>query len=219
MKGDFYIMAHRSTSSSDRAMNVLIGIIIAAFVAVGGYAVYNKVSDNIFNKAVQDGTAPQTVKTLARQAGQSVKEFLEENGITDGSVDGNTSTQDFYSHMTVSRYAAYNGQDFDTLVSQYGLTGKVTEDTSWSDAQKLIPLGTYIGLDASSDDAASQFEQFKQFYGLGDDVTMDTPWGDVEDTINAAQEAMKNATAAPEDTESATTVPEDDTVATAAPAE
>ena len=81
MKGDFYIMAHRSTSSSDRAMNVLIGIIIAAFVAVGGYAVYNKVSDNIFNKAVQDGTAPQTVKTLARQAGQSVKEFLEENGI------------------------------------------------------------------------------------------------------------------------------------------
>lgn len=212
-------MAHRSTSSSDRAMNVVIGVVIAAFVAVGGYAVYNKVSDNIFDKAVQDGTAPQTVKTLARQSGQSVKEFLEENGITDGSVNGDTSTEDFYNHMSVGRFAAYNGQDFDTLVSQYGLTGKVTEDTSWSDAQKLIPLGTYLGLDASSEDAAQQFEQFKTFYGLGSDVTMDTPWGDVKDTVEAAQKAMANATAAPEEDPSATTVPDEDTSATAAPAE
>lgn len=209
-------MAYKSTSSSDKTINIIIAVIIIAFLAAGGYAIYGKVSDNLFDKAVADGTAPQTVKTLARSAGQSVNEFLEENGITDGSVDGNTSTEDFYNHMSVERYAAYNGQDYASFVEQNGLKDKVTETTSWADAQKLIPLGTYIGLDAAAEGAADQFNMFKQMYGLGEDVTLDTPWGDVKDTIEAAQEAMANATEAP--AEEATEAPAAET-ATEAPAQ
>ena len=203
-------MAHKSTSSSDKTINIIIAVLIIAFLAAGGYAVYSKISDNLFDKAVAEGTAPQTVKTLARSAGQSVKDFLEENGITDGSVDGNTSTEDFYNHMTVERYAAYNGQDFASFVEQSGLTDKVTETTSWADAQKLIPLGTYLGLDAAAEGAADQFNMFKQMYGLGEEVTLDTPWGDVKDTVEAAQEAMANATEAP-----AEEIPADGTAADA----
>ncbi|MDO5396623.1 MAG: hypothetical protein Q4G33_01720 [bacterium] len=211
MKGDFIKMSHKSSSSSDKTINIIIAVLIIAFLAAGGYAVYSKVSDNLFDKAVSEGTAPQTVKTLARSAGQSVKEFLEENGITDGSVDGNTSTEDFYNHMTVDRYAAYNGQSLEELLEQTGLTGKVTETTSWADAQKLIPLGTYLGIDAAAEGAAEQFEMFKQMYGLDASVTLETPWGDVKDTVEAAQEAMANATEAP--AEEATVAPADEAAA------
>ena len=190
-------MANKSASSSDKTLNLILAVIIIAVLAAGGYTIYSKISDNMFDKAVADGTAPQTVATLARQAGESVDEFLEENGITDGSVNGDTTTQDFYDHMTVDRFAAYNGQAYDEFVSQYGLTDKVNESTLWSEAQNLIPTGTYIGLDPTSEDSAAQFDGFKQQFGLGADITMDTPWGEVKDVVNAANEAMANATEAP----------------------
>lgn len=212
-------MAHKSSSSSDKTINIIIAVLIIAFLAAGGYAVYSKISDNLFDKAVSEGTAPQTVKTLARSAGLSVNEFLEENGITDGSVDGNTSTEDFYNHMTVDRYAAYNGVSLEEFLEQNALTGKVTETTSWADAQKLIPLGTYIGLDASAEGAADQFESFKQMYGLDASVTLDTPWGDVEETVEAAQDAMLNATEVPVDETENADASTDEAAATEAPAQ
>ena len=192
-------MAHKSSSSSDKTMNLIIAVIIIAFLAAGGYAVYSKISNNLFEKAVSDGTAPQTVKTLARSAGMSVDEFLEENGITDGSVDGNTEASEFYNHMTVDRYAAYNGMALEDFLEDCGLTGKVTETTSWADAQLLIPVGTYFGIDTTAEGYEDQFNMYKMIYGLGDDVTVDTPWGDVKETVEAAEEAMMNATAPPAD--------------------
>lgn len=213
-------MAHKSSSSSDKTINLIIAVLIIAFVAAGGYAVYSKISNNLFDKAVSEGTAPQTVKTLARSAGMSVQEFLEENGITDGSVDGNTEASEFYNHMTVDRYAAYNGMALEDFLADCGLTGKVTETTTWADAQLLIPLGTYIGVDPTVEGYEEQFNIFKTMYNLGDDVTVDTPWGEVKDTVEAAEEAMLNATEIPADSEeTASDEAADGETATEAPAE
>lgn len=189
-------MAHNRASSSFSSSNVIAAAVIIAFAAAGGYAVYGKLSDNIANKA-EETTNPTTVEELAEASGQSVKELLEENGITDDSVTKDTSVSDFYDLLTIGRVAAYNGTSVDSLVSQYGITGDVTDNTMWVDAKDHIPLGTYFGIDSSAEDAQTTFDSYKQMFGFGDDVTMDTEYGDVKDIMEAAL----NATAAPADTE------------------
>ena len=190
-------MAKGKASSSDKTMSLILGVVIIVVLAVGVFAVYGKISDDAFKKSVENGTAPQTVATLARQEGQSVDEFLKSYDMTDGTINGDSSQEDFYNNMSVEKYAAYQGSDFDTFISQNGLEGKVEKTTKMSDAKKLIPLGKYIGIDASAEGAADQFAQFKTTYGLGANVTLETPWGEVEETVMAAQEAMQNATPAP----------------------
>ena len=178
-------------------MSLILVVIIIVVLAIGVFAVYGKVSDDAFKRSVENGTAPQTVATLARQEGQSVDEFLKSYDMTDGTITGDSSQEDFYNYMSVEKYAAYQGSDFDTFISQNGLEGKVEKTTKMSDAKKLIPLGKYIGLDETAEGAAEQFAQFKTTYGLDANVTLTTPWGEVEDKVMAAQEAMMNATPAP----------------------
>jgi hypothetical protein len=196
MKGEFYYMkANKHTSPADRGINLVLAVIIIAVLAVGSVAVYRKVSDNMLTKAIADGTAPQTVATLAKQAGQSVDEYLADYGLSDSDVKGDTSTTDFLNNLTVKYFAAYNGEDFDSFVETYGLTDKVTEDTLWPDAEKLIPFGIYIGgsADVNDEDTATQLESIKSTYGLDDSVNASTPWGEVQPIIEAKQQEMAAA--------------------------
>jgi hypothetical protein len=193
--------ANKHTSPADRGINLVLAVIIIAVLAVGSVAVYRKISDNMLTKAIADGTAPQTVATLAKQAGQSVDEYLADYGLSDSDVKGDTSTTDFLNNLTVKYFAAYNGEDFDSFVDQYGLTDKVTEDTMWPDAEKLIPLGIYIGgsADVDDEDTATQLASIKSTYGLDDSVNASTPWGEVQPIIEAKQQEMMNAAASASD--------------------
>lgn len=211
----------KSRSSADKTINLVIVLIIIAVLAAGAYAVYNKISDNLLEKSIADGTAPQTVETYAKQAGQSVEDFLAEYEITDSSVNGDTAISDMVSFMNVKNFAKYQGMEFADFVAEYGLTDKVAEDTLWTDAEKLIPLGIYIGGD-------DQVENFKQVYELDASVNAQTPWGDVAETVEAKAAELQaqmeaeaaaaaNATEAPA-TEDAAAPAEGEATATEAPA-
>ena len=164
-------------------------------MALGGFAVYRKVSDNILDRQIAEGTAEMNVKVAARQAGQSVDEFLEYYGVADKGLNGDSTLNELTEQMTLGNFAKYQGQDYESFISDYGLADKgVSEDMAWKDAEKLIPLGTYIG-------DATQIDSFKEFYGLDASVTADTPWGDVADIVEAKNEELAQATPIPtEDT-------------------
>lgn len=177
-------------SSADKAINLVIAVVIIAVLAAGVFAVYKKVSESMFDKAVADGTAPQTVATLARQSGQTVDEFLENYGLADSTLNKDSSTEDFMNSLSVKNFAAYQGEEYDAFIEQYGLTDKVSEDMTWEEAQKLIPLGKMIGIEEGSEDAATQLESIKEQFGLDASVNANTPWGEVEPIITAKQEEM-----------------------------
>lgn len=173
----------KSSNSADKTINFVIILIIVAILAAGSWAVYQKISSNMLDKAIADGTAPQTVETYARQADLSVEDYLALYQISDPSVNGKTEMSDLIDVITVNSYALLSGSDFDTFVEENGLTDKVTTETLWSDAQLLIPLGKYIGGDEYVD-------EFKEYYELDDSVNAQTPWGDLADIIAEKDEQM-----------------------------
>lgn len=177
----------KSRNSADKTINFVIILIIVAILAAGSWAVYGKISSNLLDKAIADGTAPQTVETYARQADLSVEDYLASYEITDPSVNGKTSMTDLLEVITVKSYALLSGSDFDTFVAENNLTDKVTADTLWSEAQLLIPLGKYIGGD-------EYVEEFKSYYELDASVNAETPWGDLADIV-AEKDAQKAAEA------------------------
>lgn len=176
----------KSRNSADKTINFVIILIIVAILAAGSWAVYGKISSNLLDKAIADGTAPQTVETYARQADLSVEDYLALYEISDPSVNGKTEMSDLMDVITVNSYALLSGSDFDTFVEENSLTDKVSADTLWSDAQLLIPLGKYIGGDEYVDD-------FKSYYELDESVNAQTPWGDLADIIAEKDEQMAAA--------------------------
>lgn len=191
--------SHKSTPADKMVVAVMV-IIIAAVLAVGGYAVYGKVSKNLETKAIEENGAAKTVSYLADQAGMSVDEYLAEYGLTDAGFDGKTTESDMVSKMTLENLAKYEGSDLATFIEENGLPAdKVDGNTTWEAAKDLIPLDAYFG---------GQFEEVKAAYELDDSITGDMTWGETKDVILAAQDAyiekMQNATPAPaEETETA----------------
>lgn len=183
----------QKSTPADKMFVAVMVIIIAAVVAVGGYAVYGKVSKNLETKAIEENGAAKTVNYLADQAGMSVDEYLAEYGLTDAGFDGKTTESDMVSKMTLENLAKYEGSDLATFIEENGLPAdKVDGNTTWEAAKDLIPLDTYFG---------GQFEEVKAAYELDDSITGDMTWGETKDVILAAQDAyiekMQNATPAP----------------------
>lgn len=201
----------RPASPADRMINVIIAVIILAVLGVASYAVYGKISDNLEEKAISEGTKEATINYTAKQQGKTVKEFLSEYGVENSGLKGSQPISDMYGKMTVENFAKYSGQELDAFLEEYKLKDKVSKDDLWEDAELKLPLGVYIGGD-------DYIEQFKEVYELDASVTKDTPWGDVKETVEKKQEEMKNATPAPETTAAAEAPAEAETTDTASDA-
>ena len=190
----------RTKTPADRMLDLVAFIVIIAVLALGVYAVYGRISSNLETQAIESGAAAQTVKYAADQAGMTVDEFLEQYGLTDAGLNGDSAMSDAVEKMNVENFAKYNGQELDAFLEQYGLKDKVSGDTLWTDAEMLVPTGIMMG-------GEEQFGQMKEMFELDDSITFDTPWGEAKDKIEAAsaayQEKMANATPAPEAEEEA----------------
>lgn len=181
--------------------NVVIGVVIAAFLGLGGYAVGKKYADNKANEPTDDTeyTSQQssTVQSAADEAGMSVEEYLANYGL-DTSISPDTALSEIYPQMTVENMAKLNDTDVDTFREQNYIPDDITNDTLWGDVLPELPFKAIVG--------EEQVEQFKSVYGLGDEVTADTKWSIVEPILNAKQdemnEAMANAQAANEGSDS-----------------
>lgn len=179
----------KRATSADKAINAVIALIIIAFVAVGVYATYGKISEGIKDKAIANGEAEATVEYLAKQANMPVEDYLAQYGLElNDTIKEDTTESEMLDNMTIEYYAQYNGQDADEMINGTGLQDKVTKDTLWKDFLPQVPAISVIG-------GEEAFNQMKTQYGFGDEVTMDMPWGDLEKLIEEKQAEMMAAAA------------------------
>ena len=180
MKGDHINMNEkRKASAADKLINVIIAVVLVAFVAVGVYATYGKLSQGIKDRKIASGEAEPTVDYLARQASMSVEDYLAQYGLTlSDTVTKNTPESEMTDNMTIENYLKYSGmeQTADQVISDAGLTDTVTKDTLWKDFFPQLPVSMVYD--------QSTFEQLKTQLGLGDEVTLDMKYGDFEKILD-----------------------------------
>lgn len=181
----------KKSTPMDKLINLIIAVIIVAFVAVGAYAVYSKISSEITERKIENGESEATVGYLAKQQDMAVADYLAQYGLTlGGGIDENTTQSDMLDSMTLEKYAEYSGQNADDIITNAGLSEQVTKDTLWGEVRTLMPVSSYYD--------EEQLNQIKQIYGIGDEVTLDTKYGDFEKIIEEKQAQMAEATAEPE---------------------
>lgn len=181
----------KKSTPMDKLINIIIAVIIVAFVAVGAYAVYGKISSGIQERKIENGEAEATVGYLAKQQDMTVEDYLAQYGLTlGGDIDENTTQSDMLDSMTLEKYAEYSGQNADDIITKAGLSEQVTKDTLWGEVRVLMPVSAYYD--------EEQLNQIKQIYGIGDEVTLDTKYEDFEKIMEEKQAQMAEATAEPE---------------------
>lgn len=184
----------RPATPADKMINAVIVIVVLAVLGLGIYAVYGKLSVNIENKAIEEGTSETTVRYAANLASMTVDEYLAQYGLADSDLNGKSTQTEMIEKMNVENFAKFNGQETEAFLAEYGLTDKATPDMLWTEAELLIPTGIYMG-------GEEQFAQIKEIYELDDSIKPETPWGEAKDKVEAASQAymekLQNATPEP----------------------
>lgn len=187
---------NNTASSSDKLVTLAVVIAIIAALALGVYATYGKISKNIIDNKIENGEMEETVSHAAEAAGMSIEDYLADYSLTvNDEVNGDTPINDLYGYMTFENYMTMANEgneesvDINSVIEEWGLTGKVTKDTQWKDVEQLMPLSARF-----SDE---QLAQYKSTYGLGDEVNGSTTYGDFEKIIEQKMSELTSATAAP----------------------
>ena len=185
-------MAKNSRKSADSAINAVITIVLAAVIGLAGYAIYDKMSANLNEKAIASGEKEATVEYLAEQASMSVEDYLAQYGLS--GISKKATQTEMTDEMTVDNYITYSGTTAEDLKTQYNLDEAPAGDAVWGDIRKALTVKNMVGDEES-------FKQFKEVYQLDDSITMDTLWTDaeakIEESIQKMQEEAANATEAP----------------------
>ncbi len=182
----------KKASGTDKLVNAVIAVAIAAFVCAGVYATYGKISEGIEEKAITNGEKEADVEYLAKQANMTVEDYLAQYGLTlSDTVTKDSTESDMTDNMTIENYLKYTGmeQTADQVISDAGLTDTVTKDTLWKDFMPQMPVKMVYD--------ETTFNQIKEQLALGDDVTMDMSYGDFEKIL---EQAANEAQAAAEET-------------------
>lgn len=186
-------MANKSRSSTDVAINVVIAIVLVAVIGLAGYAIYDKMSVKIQQKAIESGQQEATVGYLADSQGMTVEDYLMMYGLS--GLSKNTTEEEMTDQMTIDNYVAYTGMTIEDLQTQYRLSEAPSGDSIWGDLRKTFTVRNVIG------ETEDELKQFKEIYGLDDSITLDTPWEEAQDkleeSIKRMQEEAANATEAP----------------------
>lgn len=171
--------------------NLVIAVVIAAFLGLGGYAVGSKIAKDKANAPADDTDTAQTeqqqtqtLKSTAEAAGMTTKEYLEKYGL-DSSISDDTAISQVYSKMTVANLAAANDKDVDTFRQENFVPDSISNDTVWENVIPELPFKAVVG--------EEQVAQIKSFYGLDDSITADTKWSEVEPILNAKSAEMSAA--------------------------
>ena len=172
-------------SQSDKLINVVIAVVVAAFVVVGVYATYGKISTGIEDKKILNGEKEATVAYLAKQSGMSVEDYLAQYGLSlSDTITEKTTESEMTDNMTIENYLKYTGmeQTADEVIADAGLTETVTKDTLWKDFFPQMPVGMVYD--------PQTFEQYKTQLSLGDNVTLDMPYGEFEKILEERIKAL-----------------------------
>lgn len=191
-------MAKNSRKSADTAINVVIAVVLIAVIGLAGYAIYDKMSANLNEKAIASGEKEATVEYLAEQASMSVEDYLAQYGLS--GISKKATQTEMTDAMTVDNYITYSGTTAEDLKTQYNFDEAPAGDAIWGDIRKALTVKNMVGDEES-------FKQFKEVYQLDESITMDTLWTDaeakIEESIKKMQEEAANATEAPATEEAA----------------
>jgi len=115
------------------AGNVIITIIVIAFLGLGLYAIKDKLP--------KPAPKPTTVSKLAKGMDMSVEDFLKEYGLDgDETVTADTLQEDFEGKLTVANYAKYIGKTVADLLSENGIVDGIDETMLWTDAKEQYEM-------------------------------------------------------------------------------
>ena len=174
-------------------MNVVITVIILAFLGLAGYAL----KDNIKAMLPEKPEKEPTVADLAKNRDISVEEFLSEYGLEGEELTADSTETDVMSKLTVENYAKYTEQTVEELLSSYGIEG-VENDMLWQEAYQYIPMGNY------AETMGTTFEELKAQAGLPEEITEKTTLKEAEEimqSLQAEEEAAAEEGEAAEETE------------------
>lgn len=234
MKGDTKNMnqtGKKRATSADKMINVIIAVVILAFLAAGIYAVHGVISENMqkkaqeeLNMAIQNGEVEPTVEYLANQSGMSVEDYLAQYGLTVNDTLTKDSTQtELLNSMTLESYVNFIGseQTADELIQQAHLEDEVTKDTLYSEYQEKLnasPLSKLYG----DESTVNQIKEELTSMGIdASSVSNDMTYGDFNKLLEENQLALQEAAAAQAESEAnaenAETAPSDADANTEAP--
>lgn len=161
-------------------INIVVVLVVAAVAAIGVWAAYGKIKADAPQQEEQAQTS-QTVADLATNKGVTVQELLDKCGITDPSITGESSQEEFFAILTVENYAKYEGKTVEELKAEYGIES-VENDTLWQDAQMQMPMSKVAELQYGM-----TFEDFKAQTGLAEEITGDMTQAQALEVLQSAQ--------------------------------
>lgn len=157
-------------------MNVVITVVVIAFLGLAGYAL----KDNIKAILPEKPEKETTVADLAKNRDISVEEFLSEYGLEGEELTADSTESEVMSKLTVENYAKYTEQSVEELLSSYGIEG-VDNDMLWQEAYQYIPMGNY------AETMGTTFEELKKQAGLPDEITEKTTLKEAEEIMQSLQ--------------------------------
>ncbi len=130
----------KKKSAPEIVTNIVLVLLVVAVLGVGGWAVYNKLSQAPVNdsQAVTDNAqnTDATVPTIAEYAQSQEKEideFLTEYGLSsEDQITGDMLITDIVDKLTLANYAKLMGSDVATLKQSMGLGEDYSDDTPMS---------------------------------------------------------------------------------------
>ncbi len=165
----------QAVKKSSLGFNVILAVVIAAFLAIGGYAVVNQYR-------ITHPYQPTTVADYAKEEGISTEEFMAKWGL-DGNdaVKADTDMGTAMGEMSVAKYAEYTETTFEALKEQYSFSEDVTAEMKWVDAQQYVPMSKMLEM------SGMEYDAFLNSYGLtAEQITPDMLYKDAEPIINEA---------------------------------
>ncbi len=146
--------------------NVIITIIVIAFLGLGLYAIKDKLP--------KPAPKPVTVSKLAKEQDMSVEDFLKEYGLDgDETVTADTLQEDFEGKLTVANYAKYIGKTVADLLSENGIAEGVDETMLWTDAQQYEMISHFLqkqNEELGEGEEPATFEDYLNGIGVPEDL-------------------------------------------------
>ncbi len=160
--------------------NVIITVVILAFLGLGGYAL----KDNLKALIPEKPEKTPTVTDMAKERDMSVEDFLKEYGLEDGTITKDSTEQDLLGVFTVENYAKYQDKTVEDLLSEYQIEGAAA-DMKWNDAFQLMPMSKYAEM------MGATFEDLKAQSGLPEEITEKTTLAETQKIMQEAQESAQ----------------------------
>lgn len=183
--------SNERTGSGNKLFATIIAIVMVVIIGICVWAMYSTISTKVINSQIESGEREATLEYMAKGAGLSVDEFIEQYGLQDAGLSKNSSQTEVVDKMTLENYAALAQTTVEDILKQYYLEGKADGSTVYADFKAMWTVRAMV------QDSEENLETVKEYYGLDDSVTMDTLWSEVEPIIEAKVEEMQNATPAP----------------------